>query len=89
MMRDVGEFYVQVMSALSPSERLRLATLILNDLVHQGGAVADIAEAHTNAGRAQQIKAEGKIVHRQPVGAERSTALDEMVTLSEGMGLYD
>lgn len=35
MSTTVQEFYIQVIRALPPPERLRLATLILNDLVHQ------------------------------------------------------
>lgn len=37
----VQEIYAQVMSTLSPTERLQLATLILNGLVHQDPTVVN------------------------------------------------
>ena len=35
MLATAQEIYTQILSELSPNERLRLATLILNDLVGQ------------------------------------------------------
>ncbi|GET36741.1 hypothetical protein [Microseira wollei] len=35
------EIYTQIVSTLSPNERLRLATLILNDLLQQNEPVID------------------------------------------------
>ncbi len=41
-MRDtIEEIYTQVIRALPPAERLRLATLILNDLVQHNADVVD------------------------------------------------
>ncbi len=37
----IDEIYNQVVKILPSSERLRLATLILNDLVQQDGAIDD------------------------------------------------
>jgi len=39
MSNTMQELYDQVVSSLSPTERLHLATLILNDLVPKNGAV--------------------------------------------------
>ncbi|MBF2008473.1 MAG: hypothetical protein IGS49_24270 [Chlorogloeopsis fritschii C42_A2020_084] len=41
------EIYTQVIRNLSPTERLRLATLILNDLVQQNVSVIDQSDAWT------------------------------------------
>ncbi len=40
--------YTQLMADLSPTERLQLATLILNGLVQQNAAVVDDSDAWTN-----------------------------------------
>ena len=40
----VQEVYARVLSTLSPTERLRLATLILNDLVQQNLSIVDESE---------------------------------------------
>ena len=47
----IQEIYTQVMSALSPTERLQLATLILNDLVKQNAAVVDDSDTWTEQDR--------------------------------------
>jgi hypothetical protein len=41
------ELYTQVLRLLSPTERLRLATLILNDLVQKNITVIDESDAWT------------------------------------------
>jgi hypothetical protein len=41
MSTTVREVYDRVLSTLSPTDRLRLATLILNDLVQQNLSVVD------------------------------------------------
>ncbi len=41
MLISTEEIYTQVIYNLSPTERLRLATLILNDLVQQNASVVD------------------------------------------------
>ena len=41
MSTTVQEVYDRVVSTLSPTERLRLATLILNDLVQQNLSIVD------------------------------------------------
>jgi hypothetical protein len=43
----IQEIYTQVIRTLSPAERLRLATLILNDLVQQDAGVIDQSDAWT------------------------------------------
>jgi predicted aminopeptidase len=40
----VREVYDRVLSTLSPTDRLRLATLILNDLVQQNLSIVDESE---------------------------------------------
>lgn len=45
MTTTVQEIYTQVLKTLSPTERLRLATLILNDLVLAEQCVTD--QSHT------------------------------------------
>ena len=47
MSTTVREVYDRVLSTLSPKDRLRLATLILNDLVHQNLSVVDESETWT------------------------------------------
>jgi hypothetical protein len=47
MSTTVREVYDRVLSTLSPNERLRLATLILNDLVRQNLSVVDESETWT------------------------------------------
>jgi hypothetical protein len=47
MKTTIQEIYTQVMSTLSPSERLQLATLILNGLVQQNAAVVDDSDTWT------------------------------------------
>jgi hypothetical protein len=44
----IQEIYTQLMSDLSPTERLQLATLILNGLVQQNAAVIDDSDTWTN-----------------------------------------
>lgn len=41
------EIYIQVLSTLSPTERLRLATLILNDLILHNACVVDQSDIWT------------------------------------------
>lgn len=48
MPATVQAIYTQLMSDLSPTERLQLATLILNGLVQQNAAVIDHSDAWTN-----------------------------------------
>jgi hypothetical protein len=47
MSTTVREVYDRVLSTLSPTERLRLATLILNDLVQQNLSIVDESETWT------------------------------------------
>lgn len=47
MSTTVREVYARVLSTLSPTDRLRLATLILNDLVQQNLSVVDESETWT------------------------------------------
>jgi len=47
MLTTVREVYDRVLSTLSPKDRLRLATLILNDLVQQNQSVVDESETWT------------------------------------------
>ena len=47
MPKAVQEIYTQVISNLPPTERLQLATLILNGLVKQNIAVIDDSETWT------------------------------------------
>ncbi|MEG4317444.1 MULTISPECIES: hypothetical protein [unclassified Microcoleus] len=47
MSTTVLEVYDRVLSTLSPKDRLRLATLILNDLVQQNLSVVDESETWT------------------------------------------
>ncbi|MEK0181742.1 hypothetical protein [Microcoleus anatoxicus] len=47
MLTTVREVYDRVLSTLSPTDRLRLATLILNDLVQQNLSVVDESETWT------------------------------------------
>ncbi|MCC3413697.1 MAG: hypothetical protein JGK24_08205 [Microcoleus sp. PH2017_29_MFU_D_A] len=47
MSTTVREVYDRVLSTLSPKDRLRLATLILNDLVQQNLSVVDESETWT------------------------------------------
>lgn len=41
------EIYTQIVSTLSPNERLRLATLILNDLVQQNEPIINQSDTWT------------------------------------------
>ena len=41
------EIYNQIVSTLSPNERLRLATLILNDLVQQNESIINQSDTWT------------------------------------------
>jgi hypothetical protein len=41
------EIYIQIIRTLSPTERLRLATLILNDLAQQNVAVVEQSDTWT------------------------------------------
>ena len=45
MSTTVQEVYDRVVCTLSPTERLRLATLILNDLVQQNLSIVDQSDA--------------------------------------------
>lgn len=47
MSATIQEIYTQVIRALSPAERLRLATLILNDLVQSNSDVVDQSDGWT------------------------------------------
>jgi len=47
MPTTIQEIYIQVIRALPPAERLRLATLILNDLVQHNADVVDQSDAWT------------------------------------------
>ena len=47
MSKAVQEIYTQVISSLPPTERLHLATLILNGLVKQDVAVIDDSDTWT------------------------------------------
>ncbi|MCL1490498.1 MAG: hypothetical protein M1G31_07045 [Pseudanabaena sp. Salubria-1] len=47
MPKAVQEIYAQVISNLLPTERLQLATLILNGLVKQDAAVIDDSDTST------------------------------------------
>jgi hypothetical protein len=51
MPSTVQEIYTQVVSMLPPTERLRLATLILNDLVQPNAAVVDDSDTWTDQDR--------------------------------------
>jgi hypothetical protein len=47
MLATAQEIYTQILGELSPNERLRLATLILNDLVGQPLSVIDQSDTWT------------------------------------------
>lgn len=47
MLTTAQEVYNQVIRTLSPTEQLRLATLILNELVQQNVSVIDQSDAWT------------------------------------------
>lgn len=47
MPNSIEEIYAQVISTLPPTERLQLATLILNGLVQQNATVADDSDIWT------------------------------------------
>ena len=47
MLAKAQEIYTQILGELSPHERLRLATLILNDLVGQPSSVINQSDAWT------------------------------------------
>jgi hypothetical protein len=47
MPATIEELYTQVILALSPAERLRLATLILNDLVQYNVDIVDQSDTWT------------------------------------------
>ncbi|MCM0592238.1 MAG: hypothetical protein HEQ35_25350 [Gloeotrichia echinulata IR180] len=48
MSTSAQEIYTEVISKLSPTERLRLANLILNDLVEQNLSVIDYSDTWTD-----------------------------------------
>jgi hypothetical protein len=48
MPTSAQEIYTQVVTALSPTERLRLANLILNELVKQDSSVIDQSDHWTD-----------------------------------------
>ena len=48
MPTTIQEIYTQVIRTLSPTERLRLATLILNDLVQHNADVVDQSDTWTD-----------------------------------------
>lgn len=43
----IQELYTQILQTLPPADRLRLATLILNDLVQQDASFVDQSDAWT------------------------------------------
>ncbi|MEL6491336.1 MAG: hypothetical protein AAFQ95_15370 [Cyanobacteria bacterium J06621_3] len=47
MSNAIQDIYAQVVSPLSPTERLQLATLILNDLVQQKATAIDDSDTWT------------------------------------------
>jgi hypothetical protein len=47
MLTTIDEIYDQVIQALPASERLKLATLILNNLVQQNGVTIDDSDTWT------------------------------------------
>ncbi|NJL61754.1 MAG: hypothetical protein HC903_07895 [Methylacidiphilales bacterium] len=51
MLTSAQEVYTQVMRTLSPTERLRLATLILNELVNQNSSVVEQSDRSTEEDR--------------------------------------
>lgn len=51
MPSTVQEIYRQVIATLPPTERLQLATLILNGLVQQNAAVVDDSDTWTEQDR--------------------------------------
>jgi hypothetical protein len=51
MPKAVQEIYTQVIANLLPTERLQLATLILNGLVNQDAAVIDDSDTWTEKDR--------------------------------------
>ncbi|MCL1470656.1 hypothetical protein [Argonema antarcticum] len=51
MSTTVQEVYDRVVCTLSPTQRLRLATLILNDLVQQNLSVVDRSDTWTEQDR--------------------------------------
>lgn len=48
MPTSAQEVYIQIVRTLTPTERLRLATLILNDLVEQDSSVIDRSDCWTD-----------------------------------------
>ena len=48
MPTSAQEVYIQVVRTLPPTERLRLATLILNELVEQDSSVVDRSDCWTD-----------------------------------------
>lgn len=48
MPTSAQEVYIQVVRTLPPTERLRLATLILNELVEQNSSVIDQSDCWTD-----------------------------------------
>lgn len=51
MPTTIQEIYTQVIRALPPAERLRLATLILNDLVQNNADLVDRSDTWTQQDR--------------------------------------
>jgi hypothetical protein len=51
MSTTIQEIYTQVIRTLSPAERLRLATLILNDLVQHDAELVDQSDTWTEQDR--------------------------------------
>jgi hypothetical protein len=51
MLTSAQEVYTQVVRTLSPTERLRLATLILNELVNQNSSVVEQSDRWTEEDR--------------------------------------
>lgn len=47
MTANIQEIYTQLVSSLSPAERLQLATLILNNLVQQNAVDIDDSDSWT------------------------------------------
>ena len=51
MPTTAGEIYIQVVHTLSPTERLRLATLLLNELSQQNVSVVERSDTWTEDDR--------------------------------------
>ncbi|WP_199197405.1 hypothetical protein [Chroococcidiopsis sp. CCALA 051] len=56
MSTTIQEIYTQVVRTFSPAERLRLATLILNDLVQHDAELVDQSDTWTEQDRLDLVK---------------------------------